>query len=454
MKPGFPVQVLALEAYVVPRDLAGLAGFSEGVAPDLVVHAPDDFSLLVGQLFGRAVDVVVEVQHPHGQACFAHCQVAGRALRNVYQCLRIKLAHRTSLLLAAGYGADHKAALGLLRADGPAVFVVLVVGGRKALRLLPAWAVGLLVWRGLARIELGVLLAQRSQVALYLGQWLVAFAVFVDVQAAGMARLFLQQAHAVPLELRASGLRHGAAAGQAGFSGTAAYCVVFEPDCLAASALRSARFYVRLHQAVFAVVAKALCSVVAYAFAYQAPKAVPVKAFVLVDAQPVVVHQPLAVGPDAATAAASSCAVEQVGGFVVAEGFIGQAGVALHLQALLYAACGVVAQHLPVRLRQQVAQAYGFSIEAMDSAPAASMALPAARYQVVGIVVFVAFVEQARCGQRQVLTLDGVELLRQLADAPRTVVLREGAQPSLRALCFAVDLVAPKLLQLLGKIFS
>ena len=70
----------------------------------------------------------------------------------------------------------------------------------------------------------------------------------------------------------------------------------------------------------------------------------------------------------------------------------------------------------------------------MDSAPAASMALPAARYQVVGIVVFVAFVEQARCGQRQVLTLDGVELLRQLADAPRTVVLREGAQPALCAL--------------------
>ena len=55
VKPGFPVQVLALVAYVVPRDLAGLAGFSEGVAPDLVVHAPDDFSLLVGQLFGRAL---------------------------------------------------------------------------------------------------------------------------------------------------------------------------------------------------------------------------------------------------------------------------------------------------------------------------------------------------------------------------------------------------------------
>ena len=83
VKPGFPVQVLALVAYVVPRDLAGLAGFSEGVAPDLVVHTPDDFSLLVGQLFGRAVDVVVEVQHPHGQACFARCQVAGRALRSL-----------------------------------------------------------------------------------------------------------------------------------------------------------------------------------------------------------------------------------------------------------------------------------------------------------------------------------------------------------------------------------
>ena len=72
----------------------------------------------------------------------------------------------------------------------------------------------------------------------------------------------------------------------------------------------------------------------------------------------------------------------------------------------------------------------------------------------IGNGVLQQFVEQARCGQRQVLTLDGVELLRQLADAPRTVVLREGAQPSLRALCFAVDLVAPKLLQLLGKIFS
>ena len=55
MKPGFPVQVLTLKANVLPRDLARLVGFSKGVAPDLVADVPDDFALLVGQLFGCAV---------------------------------------------------------------------------------------------------------------------------------------------------------------------------------------------------------------------------------------------------------------------------------------------------------------------------------------------------------------------------------------------------------------
>ena len=80
MKPGFPIQVLALEADVLPRDLTGLAGFSKRVAPRLIAHVPDDFALLVGQLFGCTIDVVVEVQHPHGQACFAGGDITGGAL--------------------------------------------------------------------------------------------------------------------------------------------------------------------------------------------------------------------------------------------------------------------------------------------------------------------------------------------------------------------------------------
>ena len=38
MKPGFPIEVLALKADVLPRDLTGLIGFSKGIAPNLVAE--------------------------------------------------------------------------------------------------------------------------------------------------------------------------------------------------------------------------------------------------------------------------------------------------------------------------------------------------------------------------------------------------------------------------------
>ena len=73
-------------------------------------------------------------------------------------------------------------------------------------------------------------MVERAQVAFNLGQWLIAFAVFVDIEAAGIAAFFLQQTHAVPLELGALGLGCLTACGQAGFSSAAANPLVLKSD--------------------------------------------------------------------------------------------------------------------------------------------------------------------------------------------------------------------------------
>jgi len=62
MQAGFAVQVLALKTDVLAGDGTGFMCFLNGVAKDPVAGVPDDLAVAVGEFFGCAVQVIVEVK--------------------------------------------------------------------------------------------------------------------------------------------------------------------------------------------------------------------------------------------------------------------------------------------------------------------------------------------------------------------------------------------------------